>query len=144
MMMSIGTFVFALPSLAYQQLQRQMQWRHASSERVGARAAHQFVGVGDETIELSGLLVPDFAGEMASLDQLRAMATTGQAFPLVEGSGLVLGSYVLTAINATHTLFSLNGTPKRIEFTLSLKRVDAQGDDPTEPAHHSTAGVQAP
>ena len=143
MMMSIGTFVFELPTLAYQQLQRQMQWRYASSERVGERAAHQFLGIGDETIELSGLLVPDFSGTMASLDQLRDMANTGQPSPLVEGTGAVLGSYVLTAINTTYTLFALNGTPKRIEFTLSLKRVDAQATDPTEQASASTAGIPA-
>ena len=41
MLMTLGTFVFDLPRLAYQQLEQQMSWRHAASERVGARAAHQ-------------------------------------------------------------------------------------------------------
>ena len=126
MMMSLGTFLFELSTLAYQQLQRQMQWRYASSDRVGARAAHQFLGVGDETIELTGLLVPDFAGLTAALDALRAMANTGRPYPLVDGIGTVLGSYVLTAINATHTLFARNGIAKRIEFSIALKRVDVQ------------------
>ncbi|MFB9042802.1 phage tail protein, partial [Xanthomonas arboricola] len=62
MMMSYGTFVFALDSAAYLQLQRQMSWRHSTSERVGARAASQFLGPGDETIELSGLIAPDLTG----------------------------------------------------------------------------------
>lgn len=46
MMMSLGTFVFSLQTAAYQQLQRQMSWRHPASERVGARAARQYVGPG--------------------------------------------------------------------------------------------------
>ena len=37
MLMALGTFVFDLPRLAYQQLEQQMSWRHAASERVGAR-----------------------------------------------------------------------------------------------------------
>ena len=52
------------------------------------------------------------------------MADTGEPFPLVEGTGVVYGSYVITAVNATHSLFWPDGSPRRVEFTLSLKRVD--------------------
>ena len=31
MMMTLGMFVFGLPTLAYQELQRTTEWRHASS-----------------------------------------------------------------------------------------------------------------
>jgi len=48
MMMALGPFVFSLSTLAYQQLQRQMAWRHASSERIGARAAWQYLGTGED------------------------------------------------------------------------------------------------
>ncbi|WP_299946883.1 phage tail protein [uncultured Microbulbifer sp.] len=34
MMMSLGLFAFSLSSAAYQDLQRQTAWRHASSERI--------------------------------------------------------------------------------------------------------------
>lgn len=124
MLMALSTFVFDLPTLAYQQFQRQMQWRYGSSERIGARAAYQYLGVGEETIELTGLVAPEFTGTTASIDTLRAMADTGEPFPLVEGTGVVYGSYVITAVNATHSLFWPDGSPRRVEFTLSLKRVD--------------------
>ncbi len=42
MLMSLGMFVFSLPTLAYQDMQRQTAWRHPSNSRVGSRAAHQF------------------------------------------------------------------------------------------------------
>ena len=125
MMMTLATFVFSLPTLAYQQLQRQMAWRHASSERIGARIANQFLGPGEETVELSGLVAPEITGTPASLDQLRELADDGQPLPLVEGTGKVYGAYVITAINATHTLFFADGAPRRIEFSMSLRRVDA-------------------
>ncbi|MGV7167417.1 phage tail protein [Xanthomonas axonopodis pv. cajani] len=124
MMMSYGTFVFSLDSAAFLQLQRQMSWRHASSERVGARAASQFLGPGDDTIDLSGLIAPELTGTRASLDTLRELAADGEPLPLVDGTGVVHGPYLLLAINETASLFFEDGTPRRIEFQLSLRRAD--------------------
>ena len=62
MMLALGFFVFSLHTLAYQDFQRQMAWRHASVPRVGARPASQFVGPDDETISLQGVLLPEVAG----------------------------------------------------------------------------------
>ena len=56
-MMTLGLFVFDLPSLTYQQLQRRTTWRHAFSDRVGARPLGQFVGEGDDDITLTGMLL---------------------------------------------------------------------------------------
>jgi len=36
MMMALGMFVFSLRTAAYQELQRQTDWRHASNNRIGA------------------------------------------------------------------------------------------------------------
>ncbi|MGQ5369312.1 phage tail protein, partial [Xanthomonas arboricola pv. corylina] len=108
----------------YLQLQRQMSWRHATSERVGARAASQFLGPGDETIELSGLIAPDLTGSRGSLTTLRRLAAAGEPLPLVDGTGWVYGPYVLLAVNETATLFFPDGTPRRVEFQLSLRRTD--------------------
>ncbi|MEA9586398.1 phage tail protein [Xanthomonas sp. WHRI 10064A] len=124
MMMSYGTFVFALDSAAFLQLQRQMSWRHATSERVGARAASQFLGPGDDTIELSGLIAPELTGTRASLETLRTLAADGEPLPLVDGAGVVYGPYLLLTINETASLFFEDGTPRRIEFQLSLRRAD--------------------
>lgn len=124
MMMALGTFVFSLSQLAYQQLQHATSWRHASSERVGARSAHQFLGPGEETFELSGLVAPELTGDPASLDLLRNMADDGRPLALVDGTGVVHGSFVITALNETRTLFFSDGAARRIEFQLSLLRVD--------------------
>lgn len=128
MMMSFGTFVFSLGTLAYQELQRQQSWRFGASERVGARAALQYLGEGEETIELAGVLAPEVTGTRASLDTLRSLAGDGQALPLVDGTGVVCGSYVLTAIRETGTLFFEDGTARRTDFTLSLRRQDSTGE----------------
>lgn len=124
MMLSLGMFVFSLSTLAYQELQRQTNWRHASNSRVGAAPALQFVGRGDDTITLPGILLPELAGSILSLDALRLMANTGKAWPMVEGTGRIYGLWVIESLSETKTLFFRDGTPRRIEFTLTLKRTD--------------------
>lgn len=124
MMLAIGMFVFSLHTLAYQEFQRKTAWRHASSSRVGARPARQFVGPGDETITLPGVLLPELAGSMMSLDVLRLMGDSGKAWPVVDGNGRVHGLFVIESLDETGTLFFADGTPRRIEFNLQLTRVD--------------------
>lgn len=123
MMMCLGQFVFSLQTLAYQELQRQTSWRHASNNRVGVRPASQFLGVGEETLTLPGVIVPEF-GQRASLDEIHQMADTGSAFALVDGLGRVYGQFVITDKSETGTLFDLNGQPRRVEFSITLRRVD--------------------
>lgn len=124
MMMALGTFVFSLPTLAYQQLQRANAWRHSTSDRVGARAASQYVGPGEETFELSGVVAPELTGDPASLDLLRSMGDEGRPLALVDGNGVVYGAFVIVSLSETKTLFFKDGTARKIEFQLSLRRVD--------------------
>ncbi|SCY35695.1 phage tail protein [Pseudomonas sp. NFACC37-1] len=124
MMLALGMFVFSLSTAAYQELQRQTEWRHASNSRVGAAPARQFVGRGDDTITLPGIILPELAGSALSLDALRLMANTGKAWPMVEGSGRIYGLWIIESLSETKTIFFRDGTPRRIEFTISLKRID--------------------
>ncbi len=129
MMMCFGTYVFSLSTAAYDQLQRQMQWRHSSSERLHARPARQYVGPGDETISLQGLIAAELTDDIQTLDVLRALADEGRPQSLVEGTGLVYGSYVIDSLSETRKELFHDGTPRLIEFQLQLTRTD---DEPTE------------
>ena len=124
MMLALGMFVFSLSTLAYQELQRQTEWRHPSSSRVGAAPARQFIGRGDDSITLPGIIFPELAGTTLSLDALRLMANTGKAWPMIEGTGRIYGLWVIESLSETKTVFFRDGTARRIEFTLSLKRID--------------------
>ncbi|MCB2255373.1 phage tail protein [Pseudomonas chlororaphis] len=124
MMMALGMFVFSLSTAAYQELQRQTEWRHASTSRIGAPPALQFLGRGDDKITLPGIILPELAGSVLSLDALRLMANTGKAWPMVEGSGRIYGLWVIESLSETKTLFFRDGTPRRLEFTINLKRID--------------------
>lgn len=127
MMMALGFFVFSLHTAAYQEMQRQLAWRHASVPRMGDRPASQFIGPDDETITLNGVLLPELAGERISLDVLQAMADTGDAWPLIEGTGRIYGLYVIESLQTTRTLFFQDGAARRIDFAISIKRVADTG-----------------
>lgn len=124
MMMALGVFIFGLPTLAYQELQRSTEWRHGSTSRIGTNPASQFLGRGEDTISLPGTMLPGLAGSPISLDVLRKMADTGKAWPLIGGTGRIYGIWVITSISETQQIFFEDGTPRRYEFTISLKRID--------------------
>lgn len=124
MMMALGMFVFSLETLTYQEFQRQTEWRHGSTSRIGTNPARQYLGRGDDSITLPGVLLPALAGSQLSLDALRTMADTGKAWPLVEGTGKIYGTWIIESLSETRTLFFRDGQARRIEFTLALKRID--------------------
>ncbi len=70
MMMTLGMFVFGLPTLAYQELQRTTEWRHSSTSRIGTNPASQFLGRGEDTITLPGTLLPaeQQGGDVVAVD----------------------------------------------------------------------------
>lgn len=124
MMMTYGTFVFSLSTAAYEQLQRQMTWRHASSDRLGARPARQYVGPGDDTITLQGTIAAELVGDLQVLDTLRELGDQGKPQALVEGGGRVYGAYLLVSLSETRKEFFPDGTPRLIEFQMQLERDD--------------------
>lgn len=129
MMLSLGLFIFSLSTLPYQDFARRTDWKHARTSRVGARDASQFTGPGSDTLQLKGYIAPEFAGpnmtgDSTSLDTLREMAASGDAFPLVDGTGRVLGAWVIDSIDEGQSLFFANGQPRRIDFTIDLHQVE--------------------
>lgn len=129
MMMGYGQFTFSLATLAYQQLERATEWRHPSNNVVGGRPMAQYTGPGDDTTTLTGTLYPGFQGSPKNLDLLREMANSGQAWPLVAGTGHVFGAYVITSMRESESNHTVDGTAAKIEFSITLKRVD---DDATD------------
>ncbi|MGI2144441.1 phage tail protein [Shewanella frigidimarina] len=124
MMMTLGFFVFSRLTVPYQSSQHDMVWRHPTNSRIGARPSAQFLGVGDETLTLSGVLMPEITGGELSLEALRKMADTGKAYPLIEGRGTVTGFFVIEKISKGRSEFFSDGAARKIEFTIELKRVD--------------------
>lgn len=125
-LLALGPFVFGIGRLPFDQLQRRRDWRHVTTARVGARDAAQFVGPGEDTLQLKGTAHAELSDGRASLDQLVTMAGTGEPYELVDGLGHVLGSFVIVSIDEGTSAFFPDGTARAIEFTLNLLGVDAR------------------
>ena len=124
MMMALGLFVFSLDTAPYSEFQRQVGWRHPGNSRVGRRPSHQFVGPDDETITLSGKLMPELTGGDLTLAALELMGDTGDAYTLIEGTGRYYGQFVIDSLDTKRTYFFQDGAARACDFTLKLTRVD--------------------
>ncbi|HCB0074915.1 phage tail protein [Klebsiella variicola] len=124
MMLALGMFVFMRQTLPHQMLQRDAEYRWPSNSRVGKRDAFQFLGPGEEKIILAGTLYPELTGGKLTMTAIRLMADQGRAWPLLDGTGTIYGMYVINNISETGSLFFADGTARKIDFTLTLTRVD--------------------
>lgn len=125
-LMTLGMFIFGMESAAYNSLQRSREWRHATSERHGARDAAQFIGPGPETITLSGLLVPELGARFAALEVLADMADAGETYPLIDGQGRIFGHYRITRLEEEHLAIMAGGIPRHVGFRVDLERGEDQ------------------
>lgn len=131
MMMALGMFVFELPNLVFQELQRKTAWRHPEQGRLGVRPATQFAGPDNDRITLSGVLLPGVSGRRQALADLRAMGDDGGPWPLVSGEGEIMDYWVIESLDETQTLFFQDGAARKSDFTLSLKQADAPAEAST-------------
>jgi len=124
-LLALGSFVFGPSTLAFDELQRRRDWRHVRSPRIGAPDATQFTGPGEDTLSLKGTAYAELGDGRASIDQLVAMAGTGEPFELVDGLGHVHGSFVISSLDDGAKAFFPDGTARAIDFRLELLAVDA-------------------
>lgn len=128
-MAKLGDYMFSLDTSAFQELSRNTEYRWTSQKRLNRKPSAQFSGQDDDTIELSGTVYPHFRGGLAQIDQLRAIAGTGKALPLIYAfnrTGQYNGLWCIRSIRETRKEFFNDGTCRKIEFSLSLL---AYGED---------------
>ena len=121
-MMMLGGFQFCILTAAYQELNRQSEYKWPSQHRFGQRPSSQFVGIGEETITLAGIIYPEYRGGFHQVDNMRAMAGRGQPMLLVDGLGKLWGRWMIESIGEKQTLFAAFGAPRKQEFTLQLRK----------------------
>ena len=125
MLMSLGQFLFKTSTLAFQEIQRQRAWNYADNAIAFGRAKKQFMGAGEDTVTLPGLIYEEYGfGSRFALDELASMADTGQGFVLMDGSGYLYGVYVINSIDETKSILLDNGVPRKVDYTLKLSRTD--------------------
>lgn len=124
MLAALGLFVFETDTALFDKMQRERDWRHPRTDRFGARPAAQFAGPGEDRITLSGTLVPELVGSYYALETLAQMAAEGEAWPLVDGNGYVIGTFTIERLTEDRGNLLDRGEARRTDFTLELSRVD--------------------
>lgn len=119
-MMQLGSYQFGLSTAAYQELMRRSGYRWASQDRFGQSPARQYTGPETETIELSGVIYAEFRGGTGQLSEIRALAAKGLPQRLIDGTGRMMGRWVIESVEETQSTFAAKGYPRKQEFTLHI------------------------
>ncbi|XPV77923.1 MAG: phage tail protein [Desulfovibrio sp.] len=121
-MMKLGPLTFSLSTAAYESFQKNTAYRWESQSRFNNGPALQFCGHGEESVTLPGVIYPHFQGGLEQIDQMREVAAEGNPLLMVDGKGKLHGKWVIVSITEKQTVFFSNGTPRKMEFSLKLKR----------------------
>ncbi|MGO4521108.1 phage tail protein [Dyella sp. 2RAF44] len=117
----LGGFKFSLNTAIYQQTQRSTSWEWAAIERFSQLDALQYVGPGEDTVTLPGVIYPDFRGDGTQMGRIRDMANAGKPYQLVGSSGAVLGYWVIQKLDDNRSNMKPDATWRKQEFTITLK-----------------------
>lgn len=121
-MMKLGTFRFCIYTAAYQELNRTTNYKWGEQAVFGGWDNLQYLGPGEDAISLTGVVYPEFKGGTGQIDDLRALAATGQPQLLVSGTGRILGYWIINSITEGQTRFAAFGVPRRQEFTVNMRK----------------------
>ncbi len=122
-LIALGKFRFSVDKATYNQLQLNAKYQWEEIKRVGEDSSLQFTGKPSPVITISGVLFPRSKKEgYSQLPALRAEAGNGKPLNMVDGLGNALGQWAVISVAETHSSFSGVGLPKKIAFSISLKR----------------------
>ena len=120
-MLQLGEFQFAIDSAAYQSLRRATEYRWQPQQRAGRKPVQQFMGPGQDSIELAGVIYPEFVGGLSQVSKIRTEAQKGKPLLLVDGLGFLHDEWVIKRVHEERTVFFADGTARKIRFRVELE-----------------------
>lgn len=120
LMMALGQYRFSIDSASYHKLSRSSSYKWGEQARIGGNPALQFVGLGKETVSLSGVIYPHFKGGLEQVDKMRSEAAAGKPLLMTDSLGSVHGFWCVESIEEIKGQFAAGGIPRKIEFSLNL------------------------
>lgn len=125
--MGMGPFRFQMAKMAYEDLERRTAARWPVQERIGRRPALQFIGPDVGELNIRGTIYPEYTGGLAQVEGIAAACEAGQKMMVVSGVGRVFGMYVLLEMVDRGSFTTQNGTPRKVEFEVNLRRYGEDG-----------------
>lgn len=130
-LMGLGRFRFEVTKHAYEELDRSVGGRWEEVPRIGRRPALQFLGATKGTISITATIYPEYTGGLAQVDDMGAAAEAGEVLMMVGNSGSlgkVMGRWVIEELGDRQSFFKRDGSPRKVEVTLTLGRYGEDGD----------------
>ena len=119
-MMQLGDFQFGVATARYQEVRRQTRFMWAKQDRVGAAPNYQATGLDEDKLTLSGVVYPDYKGDLFAVKKIRELGAAQEPQSLVDMYGYVHGRWVVADIEEGHTDLDAEGIPRKVDFRLSL------------------------
>ncbi len=126
--MILGGFLFGIDKAGYEKLSHSTAYRWPAQNRLQRSVAHQFVGQGEDGINIDGHIHPEFRGRMYQLDDLRALSKGGEPLMLTSGTGKVFGRYVVVNIKDDFSYVMDDSRARRVDFSVELKKYGEDGE----------------
>jgi len=124
MLLALGKYRFSVNTAAFQSLSKSNEYRWAQQERLTVDPALQYIGPGSQSINVQGVIFPHYKGGLNQVDDMRSEAALGKPLLLTDGQGKIHGTWVIERIEETQSIFFSNGTPRKVEFRVNLKKYD--------------------
>ena len=121
-----SAFYFNLDTAGFDSLKRTTAFTWAAQERLSRSKAQQAVGLGEDKITITGLIMPTFKGGLAQLQRLRSIGKDLLPLSLSTGYGEMLGKWCLTSVLDDQSVMLAGGIPRKQAFTLEFI---SYGDD---------------
>ncbi|MDN5248402.1 MAG: phage tail protein [Wolbachia endosymbiont of Tyrophagus putrescentiae] len=116
-MLSFGSYKFSPTSIKYS---KENRW--STIECISKIPSLQNIGQGVENIDLEGVIHLHNLNGFNQLKSIKEAEKNQAPHTLVDSLGNVLGMFVVVRLEEKHTSFFPCGLPKKVEFSLSLKR----------------------
>ncbi|WP_252180214.1 phage tail protein [Endozoicomonas sp. 4G] len=133
-MMILGATVFSVNGNTYDKLTKSTNFSWASQTVIGRQPVYQYLGHGENTINIEGKIYPGQYGSRLELMILEQSAGLGIPMPFFCSSGLSLGAWCITSFKEVDTCFMDTGDPRSIDFTIGLVQYASLADYLTEVA----------
>lgn len=121
-LLALGDFRFTIETAAFQVLKRNNAYRWVAQARLRDLPTRQFVGVGDDTIDIPGTIYPNLGAGIGQIEQMRETAQLGQPLLLADGLGFVWGRYVILSLQEERSFLLPDGRPRKQTFRLQLSQ----------------------
>jgi phage protein U len=131
MLYNLGAVAIDTTPFSIDEVERVASADFAVKPLVGTAPQREFMGEGDDTLTLSGQLLPERIGGLTELEALHGFRRAGQRIPVMRGDGKMEGWFVITEIREAHSELGRRGIGGTLNHTLTLVKIEPDGTNPS-------------